>query len=90
MQGASVAENDVVAVIWPDDAMQIEAVINESDLAFIAPGDSVTLCFDWNADSGETLSGTVRSISAVADADSEDTVFTAISLLIPMTLCATE
>lgn len=76
-QGASVAENDVVAVIWPDDAMQIEAVINESDLAFIAPGDSVTLCFDWNADSGETLWGTVRSISAVADADSEDTVFTA-------------
>lgn len=76
-QGASVAENDVVAVIWPDDAMQIEAVVNESDLAFIAPGDSVMLRFDWNEDSGEMLSGTVQSISAMADADSEDTVFTA-------------
>lgn len=76
-QGASVAENDVAAVIWPDDAMQIEAVINEADLAFIAPGDTVTLIFNWNADSGETFSGTVRSISAVADADSEDTVFAA-------------
>ncbi len=76
-QGASVAENDVVAVIWPDDAMQIEAVVNESDLAFISTGDSVMLRFDWNEDSGEMLSGTVQSISAMADADSEDTVFTA-------------
>ena len=76
-QGSSVAENDVVAVIWPEDAMQIEALIHESDLAFIAPGDKVTVTFDWNADSGETVQGTVQSISAVADADSEDTVFTA-------------
>ena len=76
-QGASVAETDVVAVIWPDDAMQIEAVVNESDLAFISTGDSVMLRFDWNEDSGEMLSGTVQSISAMADADSEDTVFTA-------------
>ena len=76
-QGASVAENDVVAVIWPDDAMQIEAVIHEGDLAYIAPGDKVTLAFDWNADSNETLSGTVQSISSAADADSEDTVYIA-------------
>ena len=76
-QGSSVAENDVIAVIWPDDAMQIEAVIHEADLAFIAPGDTVSLNFDWNADSGETILGTVQSISAMADADSEDTVFTA-------------
>ena len=76
-QGASVAENDVAAVIWPDNAMQIEAVINEADLAYIAPGDTVSLTFDWNADSGETLAGTVQSISAMADAASEDTVFIA-------------
>lgn len=77
VQGSSIAENDVAAVIWPDDAMQVEAVINESDLAYIMPGDTVSLTFDWNADSGEMLMGTVQSISAMADADSEDTVFTA-------------
>ena len=76
-QGSSVAENDVAAVIWPDDAMQVEALVHEADLAYIAPGDTVSLTFDWNADSGEMIAGTVQSISAMADADSEDTVFTA-------------
>ena len=76
-QGSSIAENDVAAVIWPDDAMRVEAVVNESDLAYIGPGDAVSLAFDWNADSGETIYGTVQSIAAMSDADSEDTVFTA-------------
>ena len=55
----------------------MEAAVNECDLAYLTPGDTVALQFDWNADSGETVRGTVQSISRMADADSEDTAFTA-------------
>lgn len=75
-QGSAIEENAVAAVIWPRDAMQIEAAINEADLASVSIGDTVNLTFDWNADSGETMTGTVSRISAISDADSEDTVFT--------------
>lgn len=77
VQGAALEENAVAAVIWPNDAMQIEATINESDLQYIHPGDTVDLVFDWNADSGETITGTVTSISALSSAEDDDTVFTA-------------
>lgn len=73
--GATVSENAVVAVIWPAEAMQIEALINESDLASISIGDTVSLAFDWSADSAEPVSGVVRSISALSDSASEDTCF---------------
>ena len=77
VQGTALEENAVAAVIWPDDAMQIEAAVSESDLMYIQPGDAVTLAFEWNADSGETLEGTVKSISAISDAESDNTAFTA-------------
>ncbi|MGN0778873.1 MAG: HlyD family efflux transporter periplasmic adaptor subunit [Aristaeellaceae bacterium] len=76
-QGVSITEDEVAAVIWPYDAMQIAASVSESDLACLAPGDTVTLTFDWNADSGETLTGTVRAIAAMADEDSDPVTFTA-------------
>ncbi len=75
-QGASVTEDAVAAVIWPSDAMQIEAGIPEVDLSYVTIGDEVTLTFDWNVDSGETMTGTVQSISAISDAESSGTVFT--------------
>lgn len=75
-QGSAIEENAVAVVIWPSDAMQIEATVNETDLASVNIGDTVNLTFDWNADSGETMTGTVSRISAISDADSEDTVFT--------------
>ena len=77
VQGSALEEDAVAAVIWPDDAMQIEATINEADLMYIHPGDTVSLVFDWNADSGETLTGTVSAISALSDSENEDTVYTA-------------
>lgn len=75
-QGASVSEDTVAAVIWPSDAMRITASIPEADLAFINIGDEVELTFDWNADSGKTTTGTVKSISAISDAESSNTSFT--------------
>lgn len=76
-QGAAVEENAVVAVVWPSDAMQIAAKVEESNLQYVNVGGEVSLTFEWNSDSGKTAKGTVRAISAVPDADSESTVYTA-------------
>ncbi len=76
VQGAALTEGQVAAVIWPREAMQIQASLPEADLGYIAVGDQVNLTFDWNSDSGQTLVGTVAGISAMADAASENTVFT--------------
>ena len=41
-------------------------------------GEQVELTFDWNADSGDTLLGTVERISAIADPDSTAASYVAI------------
>lgn len=82
-QGASIAEDTVAAVIWPSDAMQITASIPEADLSYVTIGDEVSLTFDWNADSGKTLTGTVQSISAISDAQSSYTSFTLVVSFTP-------
>ena len=76
-QGTPVEEDSVIAVLWPNDAMQIEMAINEGDLSLISVGDEVDLIFEWNADSSEKLTGTVTFISAVSDEASGDTQYVA-------------
>lgn len=83
VQGVALEENTVAAVIWPSDAMQIEASIPEADLSYITIGDEVALTFDWNADSGETMRGIVQRISAVSDAESSSTTFTLVITFVP-------
>lgn len=78
VQGAALEENAVVAVIWPDDAMQIEIEVNENDLTFIKAGDTVNLLFDWEVERNATSTGTVKSISAISNAENEDVVYTAL------------
>ena len=75
-QGASLAENDVAVVIWPTDAMQIEASIHELDLKDVAIGQQVHLAFDWNEESGKGVTGTVSRISAMNEAEATSTSFT--------------
>ena len=77
VQGAAVEENAVVAVLWPDDAMQIEIQVNENDLPFIHEGDAVNLLFDWEVERDASGTGTVKSISAISSAGSDDAVYTA-------------
>ena len=76
-QGAAVEENGVVAVIWPEDAMQVEIQVNENDLTFIHVGDTVNLLFDWEVERSAVSTGTVTSISAIAAQGYDDTVYTA-------------
>lgn len=76
-QGETVEENGVVAVIWPDDAMQIEIEINENDLAYIKVGDTVNLLFDWEVDRNAVSAGTVTSIASMAGEDSDEVLYRA-------------
>ena len=78
IQGETIEENAVACVIWPMAAMQIEATIPETELGNLAVGEQVELTFDWNADSGDTLLGTVERISAIADPDSTAASYVAI------------
>ncbi len=66
-QGGSLQKNSVVAVIYPDSAMRIEAQVAETDLASIAVGDPVSIELLWNQDEEVTYPGTITMISALAD-----------------------
>lgn len=69
-QGASVEKNAVLCVIYPSDAMRIEAQINESDLAAVKVGDSVSIELNWNSDDDVNYPGTITRISAVSSDNS--------------------
>ena len=66
-QGSPVQKGDVVAVIWPRNAMRVEAQVAESNLSAIAVGDPVSIELVWNQDEEVTYAGTIAMISAIAD-----------------------
>ena len=65
-QGSPVEKGAVAAVLYPSDAMCIEAEVYEGDLALIGEGDPVDIELIWNQDSEVRYSGTVARISALA------------------------
>lgn len=66
-QGGALQKDGVVAVIYPEGAMRVEAQISETSLASVAVGDPVSVELVWNQDEGVTYPGTIRMISAIAD-----------------------
>ena len=66
-QGASVQKDDVVAVLYPEGAMRIEAQVEEANLSNIHVGDAVSIELIWNQDEEVSYPGTVSAISAIAD-----------------------
>lgn len=72
-QGGAIQKNSVVAVLYPDDAMRIEASVSEANLAAIAVGDPVSIELVWNQDEEVTYPGTISMISAIADSASGST-----------------
>ncbi len=66
-QGGAVQKNSVVAVLWPDSAMRVEAQVAEANLASIHVGDPVSIELVWNQDEGVTYDGVITMISAIAD-----------------------
>lgn len=71
--GQPVQKGDVVAVLYPEGAMRIEASVEEANLGSIAVGDPVSIELIWNQDDEVTYPGTISGISAIAStADSMD------------------
>ena len=69
-QGGNLQKDSVVAVIYPENAMRIEAQIEESNLAYIAVGDKVSIELLWNQDEEVTYDGEIAMISAIANGGS--------------------
>ena len=69
-EGGSVQKGEVVATLYPDGAMRVEASIEEANLACIAVGDPVSIELVWNQDEEVTYPGTITMISAIADSAS--------------------
>lgn len=71
-QGSAIQKDSVVAVIYPENAMRIEAQVEESNLHSIAVGDPVSIELIWNQDDEVTYDGTISMISSIADSTSEN------------------
>ena len=69
-QGGAIQKNSIVAVLYPDNAMRVEAQVEETNLASIAVGDPVSIELIWNQDDGVTYDGVITMISAIADSAS--------------------
>ena len=66
-QGGTIQKDEVVAVLYPEGAMRIEASVEEANLASIHVGDPVSIELIWNQDEEVTYPGTVSGVSAIAD-----------------------
>lgn len=67
LQGSTVQKDEVVAVLYPEGAMRIEASVDEANLASVHVGDPVSVELIWNQDEEVTYPGTISGISAIAD-----------------------
>ncbi len=67
VQGSAAEENSAAFVLYPEDAMRIEAAIPEADLAYLCEGDRVSIAFLWNEDFSAPVAGEVLTISALPD-----------------------
>lgn len=68
-QGGSIQKDEVVAVLYPEGAMRIEASVDEANLSAIHVGDPVSIELIWNQDEEVSYPGTVTGISAIADSN---------------------
>ena len=78
-QGSKTDKNSVVAVIYPEGQMRIEAQVSEYNLSEIAVGDKVNVELVWNQDEEVNYEGTVSMISAIAaegNGESEEANYT--------------
>ena len=78
-QGSKTEKDSVVAVIYPEGQMRIEAQVSEYNLFEIAVGDPVNVELIWNQDDEVNYKGTISMISAIAaeaNAESEEVSYT--------------
>lgn len=73
--GVSIAEDSVVAVIYPRDAVWVAADVAETDLKDLQIGQKVKVELDWNQDQGISYEGEVEMISHLGTVGEESTTF---------------
>ena len=66
-QGSKIEKDSVIAVIYPEGSMRVEAQVEEANLASVAVGDPVSIELVWNQDEEISYSGTISMISAISD-----------------------
>ena len=71
-QGNGVQKGSVVAVIYPEGAMRVEAQIEEANLASVSVGDPVSVELLWNQDEEISYPGTISMISAIPAAGASE------------------
>ncbi len=67
VQGSAASADSVAMVIYPADAMVIEAAIPEADLSFLSVETVVAVSFLWNEDAEESVNCRVLKLSALPD-----------------------
>ena len=71
--GTSVEKGAKLVTVYPEEAMQVKMVISEADLLDVNVGDSASIEFNWDADSGRRFEGTIASISYVSEESDKET-----------------
>jgi multidrug resistance efflux pump len=76
--GASVEKHGAVITVFPDDTLEVQVPVAESELSMIAVGDNVKIEFTWDIDGETVFDGTVTGISYINSAESgAEPVYTA-------------
>lgn len=70
-QGSKIEKGSIAAVLYPNESMQIEAKVEETNLASLNVGESVLIELIWNQDSEVSYPGTISMISAIANSAGE-------------------
>jgi len=74
---ASVSKGSAIIMVYPRSAFQLKVPVSELDLAYIQPGDTVRIDFEWDIDGEHSTTGVVESISAVNAAEGGMAVYDA-------------
>lgn len=75
--GDSVSKGMTLISVYPEDAMQVEILVDEYDLSTIAEGDLVEVSFGYDEKSATSVQGAVRMISHISDSESSETAYRA-------------
>ena len=75
--GASVEKGGAIITVYPDDALQVEIPVAESELSLIRVDDKVRIEFTWDVEQLTVFDGVVTGISYINSVESGEPVYIA-------------
>lgn len=76
-EGEAINKGATLISVYPEDAMQVEILVDEYDLSAVAEGDSVEILFGYDAQTARSVQGVVRMISSISASESSETAYRA-------------